>query len=66
MRHGDPSDEAVEDMANVNLHVLCFLGLVLEEVNRQIEGRNLLVKSRVAMWTRVSPIARPTQDPTDL
>lgn len=67
--HGD---EAVEDMANANLHVLCFLGLSLEddvpdhsvlsrfraqltkaqawdgllaEINRQIEGRNLLVKS---------------------
>lgn len=70
--HGGLSDEAVEDMANVNLHVLCFLGLALEddvpdhsvlswfrtqltkaqawdgllaEINRQIEGRNLLVKS---------------------
>lgn len=70
--HGGLSDEAVEDMANVNLHVLCFLGLSLEddvpdhsvlsrfrtqltkaqgwdgllaEVNRQLEGRNLLVKS---------------------
>jgi transposase, IS5 family len=66
------SDEALEDMANVNLHVLCFLGLALEddvpdhpvlsrfrtqlteaqawggllaEINRQIEGRGLLVKS---------------------
>jgi len=70
--HGGLSDEAVEDMANVNLHVLCFLGLPLEddvpdhsvlsrfrtqltkaqawdgllaEINRQIEGRNLLVKA---------------------
>ena len=70
--HGGLSDQAVEDMANVNLHVLCFLGLSLEddvpdhsvlsrfrtrltkaqawdallaEINRQIEGRNLLVKS---------------------
>ncbi|WP_152976362.1 IS5 family transposase, partial [Methyloglobulus morosus] len=70
--HGGLSDEAVEDMANVNLHVLCFLGLALEddvpghsvlsrfrtqrtkaqawdgllaEINRQIEGRNPLVKS---------------------
>lgn len=70
--HGGLSDEAVEDMANVNLHVLCFLGLSLEddvpdhsvlsrfrtkltqaeawdgllaEVNRQIEGRGLLVKT---------------------
>ena len=66
------SDEAVEDMANANLHVLCFLGLALEddipdhsvlsrfrtqltkarawdglllEINRQMEARNLLVKS---------------------
>ena len=65
------SDQAVEDMANVNLHVLCFLGLSLEddvpdhselsrfrtkltkeqawdallsEINRQIEGRNLMAK----------------------
>ena len=29
--HGGLSDEAVEDMANVNLHVLCFLGLALED-----------------------------------
>lgn len=29
--HGGLSDEAVEDMANVNLHVLCFLGLSLED-----------------------------------
>jgi IS5 family transposase len=29
--HGGLSDEAVEDMTNVNLHVLCFLGLVLED-----------------------------------
>lgn len=70
--HGGLSDEAVEDMANVNLHVLCFLGLALEddvpdhsvlsrfrtqltkaqawdgllaEINRQMEGRHLLVKS---------------------
>ena len=70
--HGGLSDEAVEDMANVNLHVLCFLGLALEddvpdhsvlsrfrtqltkaqawdgllaEINRQMEGRSLLVKS---------------------
>ena len=70
--HGGLSDEAVEDMANVNLHVLCFLSLapeddvpdhsvlsrfrtqltkaqawdgLLAEINRQMEGRNLLVKS---------------------
>ena len=70
--HGGLSDQAVEDMANVNLHVLCFLGLSLEddvpdhsvlsrfrtrlteaqawdallaEINRQIEGRSLMVKS---------------------
>lgn len=70
--HGGLSDEAVEDMANVNLHALCFLGLSLEddvpdhsvlsrfrtrltkaqawdgllaEINHQIEGRGLLVKS---------------------
>jgi len=70
--HGGLSDQAVEDMANVNLHVLCFLGLSLEddvpdhsvlsrfrtkltkaeawdglltEINLQIEGRNLMVKS---------------------
>jgi len=70
--HGGLSDEAVEDMANVNLHVLCFLSLALEddvpdhsvlsrfrtqltkaqawdgllaEINRQMEGRSLLVKS---------------------
>ncbi|NOS74167.1 MAG: transposase, partial [Methyloglobulus sp.] len=29
--HGGLSDEAVEDMANVNPHVLCFLGLALED-----------------------------------
>lgn len=29
--HGGLSDQAVEDMANVNLHVLCFLGLSLED-----------------------------------
>lgn len=28
--HGDLSDEAVEDMANSNLHVMRFLGLNLE------------------------------------
>ena len=70
--HGGLSDQAVEDMANVNLHVLCFLGLSLEDdvpdhsvlsrfrtrltkaeawdglltqINRQIEGRNLMVKA---------------------
>jgi transposase, IS5 family len=29
--HWGLSDQAVEDMANVNLHVLCFLGLLLED-----------------------------------
>jgi len=29
--HGSLSDEAVEDMANANLYVMCFLGLSLED-----------------------------------
>jgi IS5 family transposase len=29
--HGGLSDEAVEDMANSNLHVMRFLGLYLED-----------------------------------
>lgn len=29
--HGGLSDESVEEMANVNLHVMCFLGLDLED-----------------------------------
>jgi IS5 family transposase len=29
--HGGLSDEAVESKANINLHVLCFLGLALED-----------------------------------
>jgi IS5 family transposase len=70
--HAGLSDQGVEDMANVNLHVMCFLDLSLEDdvpdhavllrfrtkltqaqawdgllaaINRQIEGRNLMVKS---------------------
>lgn len=31
LRHGGTSDESVEDMTNVNLHVMQFLRLVLED-----------------------------------
>lgn len=90
--HGGLSDEAVEDMANVNLHVLCFLGLALEddvpdhsvlsrfrtqltkaqawdkllaEINRQIEGRNLLVKSGYHVDASITPSPRkPKTKPT--
>ena len=90
--HGGLSDQAVENMANVNLHVLCFLGLPLEddvpvhsvlsrfrtkltkaeawdallsEINRQIEGSNLLVKSGCHVDGSVTrsprkPKAKPT------
>ena len=90
--HGGLSDEAVEDMANVNLHVLCFLGLALEddvpdhsvlsrfrtqltkaqawdgllaEINRQLEGRNLLVKSGCQVDASITHSPRkPKTQPT--
>jgi transposase, IS5 family len=92
--HGGLSDQAVEDMANVNLHVLCFLGLSLEddvpdhsvlsrfrtkltkaeawdallsEINRQVEGRNLMVKSGCHVDGSIThsprkPKAKPTYE----
>ncbi len=92
--HGGLSDQAVEGMANVNLHALCFLGLSLEddvpdhsvlsrfrtkltkaqawdallsEVNRQIEGRNLMVKSGCHVGGSIThsprkPKAKPTYE----
>jgi len=49
--NGGLSDEAVDDMANANLHVMRFLGLkaahawdgLLEQINRQINAHNIIV-----------------------
>ena len=53
--HGGLSDKAVEDMANVNPHVLCFLGLALEDEvpNHSVFSRFRTPLTKAHAWDRL-------------